>query len=73
MNPTATNPSPPLLLKPVAAARELGVNVQTLANWRHDGRGPDYVLVGSHVRYRYTAILEYVERNTRAPKARGKR
>lgn len=62
---------PPLLLRPVEAARELGVNPQTLSNWRHTGRGPEFVKLGAAVRYRYDAIVAFVEVNSRTPQAKG--
>jgi predicted site-specific integrase-resolvase len=59
-----------LLLKPVEAARELRVTAQTLANWRHSGMGPPFVKLGAAVRYRYDAVVAFVEANSQTPKAR---
>lgn len=36
------------LLTPAQTADLLGVNVQTLANWRHQGRGPAAVKIASN-------------------------
>lgn len=38
-------------LDTAAAAAILGVHPGTLANWRSQGRGPQYVRVGRRVRY----------------------
>ena len=62
--------SPPMLLRPTEAARALGLNVQTLANFRHDGRGPSFVKLGSAVRYDADALRKYCEANTKTPTRR---
>jgi len=38
-------------IPPAEAARKLGVNPGTLANWRHWGMGPKFVKRGSRVWY----------------------
>ena len=43
-------------LRPVAA-------VQTLARWRHEGRGPAYVKSGARVLYRGADVLAWLEAN----------
>ena len=60
--------SPPMLLGSTAAAKSLGLHPQTLANYRHTGRGPEYVKLGSAVRYDAEALRRYVEENTHTPK-----
>jgi Helix-turn-helix domain len=57
--------SPPTLLRPTEAARALGLHVQTLANLRHEGRGPEFVKIGAAVRYDADALREYCEANTK--------
>jgi len=53
------------LLRPSEAARALGVNEQTLANWRYAGRGPKWCKLGSAaVRYSTDSLREYVDANT---------
>jgi excisionase family DNA binding protein len=42
-----------------------GVPVGTLANWRYQGRGPRFVKVGRHVRYRRSDVEAWLERNAR--------
>jgi hypothetical protein len=56
--------SPPMLLRPSEAARALGLHPQTLANLRHEGRGPNFVKLGSAVRYDADALRDYVSANT---------
>lgn len=34
--------------------------VQTLARWRHEGRGPAYIKSGSRVIYRGSDVLAYL-------------
>lgn len=41
-------------LRPVAA-------VQTLARWRHEGRGPAFVKSGSRVLYKSADVLAWLE------------
>ena len=60
--------SPLRLLRPTEAAKALGLHPQTLANDRHNGRGPEFVKLGSAVRYDAEALRRYVEENTRNPK-----
>jgi len=57
--------SPPTLLRPTEAARALGIHVQTLANFRHEGRGPQFVKIGAAVRYDADALRVYCEENTK--------
>jgi transposase-like protein len=44
------------------AARYLGVAPQTLYNWRHRRKGPDYVRMGSKIVYRQDDLDRYVDR-----------
>jgi excisionase family DNA binding protein len=46
------------------AADLLGIGIQTLYNWRHNRRGPDYVLMGSKPMYRRSAIDAYIQQQT---------
>ena len=62
--------SPVRLLPPTEAARALGLHTQTLANFRHAGRGPEYVRVGGAIRYAEAALREYVSANTKTPTRR---
>jgi hypothetical protein len=49
------------LLTPSDVRVYLGVPLGTLANWRYLGRGPAYLRVGRHVRYRQSAIAAWTE------------
>jgi excisionase family DNA binding protein len=49
------------LLSPSELSRYLGVPLGTLANWRYKGRGPAFLRVGRHVRYRAEDVATWVE------------
>jgi len=44
-------------------ATMLSITQQTLRNWRQQGKGPKYVKVGGSIRYRYTDVELYLEKN----------
>jgi len=48
------------LLTPTEVSDYLGVPVGTLANWRYQGRGPAFLRVGRHVRYRTEDLAAWV-------------
>ena len=52
------------LLPAKAAAKILNTDVGTLRNWRSLGRGPDFVKVGSRVKYQPSVLRAYVKRRT---------
>lgn len=53
-------------VRPEEAAEFLGVSVQTLANWRCDGRGPDFYRAGTRkVLYHRDELRAWVK-STRA-------
>jgi len=60
---------PPQLNKPTVTGLILGVTTQTLANWRHAGRGPKWVKLGSAVRYSDESLRDFIEANTKTPGA----
>jgi len=39
----------------------LGVSVQTLRNWRHLRKGPDYIKMGRAVRYHMDDLQTYID------------
>jgi hypothetical protein len=43
------------------AADLLGIKEQTLIAWRHYGRGPSFVKVGSRIRYRDDDLAAFTE------------
>jgi predicted site-specific integrase-resolvase len=45
------------------AAQALNIAAQTLYNWRHARKGPDYVMIGSKPMYRITDIDDYINSN----------
>jgi excisionase family DNA binding protein len=49
------------LLSPTDLAAELQVPEPTLRQWRYLGRGPAYVKVGRHVRYRRSDVEAWLE------------
>jgi excisionase family DNA binding protein len=57
------------LLHAVDVAELLGVPVGTLANWRASGKGPPYLQVGSHVRYRANDVDAWIAAQVRDPEA----
>jgi hypothetical protein len=53
---------PRKLLKPADAAELLGISASTLAKWRMIGRGPEFVKLGSAVRYDPRRVDECIEK-----------
>jgi hypothetical protein len=61
--PAPLNPDP--LYDTKAAADYMDVKPQTVYNWRHLRKGPDYVLIGGRLpRYRKSALDRYIAQNT---------
>ncbi len=54
------------LLTPDDVSACLGVPTATLANWRYQGRGPGFVRLGRHVRYRHEDVEHWVESQVRS-------
>jgi predicted DNA-binding transcriptional regulator AlpA len=44
-------------------AHLLQVKPQTLATWRTKGIGPNYIKLGSSIRYKRQSLLEYIANN----------
>jgi predicted DNA-binding transcriptional regulator AlpA len=57
------------LLHPIDVAELLGVPVATLANWRSLGKGPPFLRVGRHVRYRAGDVDGWIAAQVRDPEA----
>lgn len=56
--------SPPTLVTPKQAARDLGISPRTLANWRSIGRPHiQHTRVGRGIRYYQSAIDNYLAKN----------
>lgn len=66
-----------VLMVPAQVSAYLGIPTGTLANWRYQGRGPAFVRVGRHVRYRSEDISEWIDQQVGAlgteRSARGRR
>jgi hypothetical protein len=60
----ARRPEP--LAEPPAVADVLGVPEHTLAQWRSRGKGPDYLKVGRHVRYRWADVNAWLDTQSHA-------
>jgi excisionase family DNA binding protein len=50
------------LLTPTELAQELSVPESTLTYWRHTRQGPAFFKAGRLVRYRRSAVDEWIER-----------
>jgi hypothetical protein len=57
------------MLNAADAAAYLATTPGRLANMRHLNVGPEYVKIGSAIRYRINALDAYIERNTVKPGA----
>jgi predicted DNA-binding transcriptional regulator AlpA len=64
---TAHDPSS--LLSPQALSAETGIPVGTLQQWRYLGRGPAYIKLGQHVRYRRSDVDAWLESQRVTPQA----
>lgn len=51
------------LLNTNEAAEYLRLKKQTLANWRHTRRGPNYIKMGRYVIYDREALDQFIEDN----------
>ena len=60
---TAVEPTTQLLplMTPLDLSEYLDVPLGTLANWRYQGRGPAFVHVGRHVRYRADDVMRWID------------
>lgn len=57
------------LLDSSTLAAELGLPVRTLDNWAYLGKGPRYVRVGRHRRYRPEDVEAWIAANVRGGEA----
>ncbi|HIW98518.1 MAG TPA: helix-turn-helix domain-containing protein [Candidatus Nesterenkonia stercoripullorum] len=62
--PKTTVEDLPRLLTTAEAAEYLGIATGTLHNWRSADAGPDYVVMGSWVRYAAEDLEEWRESHT---------
>jgi excisionase family DNA binding protein len=52
---------PEALASGAEVAEVLNVPVHTLDQWRSKGKGPNYIKVGRHVRYRWAAVNAWLD------------
>ncbi|WP_335337306.1 helix-turn-helix domain-containing protein [Celeribacter marinus] len=57
------------LLSTKLLSRRWNIAPRTLERWRAEGRGPQFVRIGRHVRYRLTDIIDFEVKNTQASSA----
>ncbi len=60
MTPAPTSKDLLPLMTPADLSEYLGVPLGTLANWRYQRRGPAFVRLGRHVRYRADDVVEWI-------------
>ncbi|MFE7837345.1 helix-turn-helix transcriptional regulator [Streptomyces sp. NPDC057474] len=51
------------LAAPEEVADFLGLPIATLAQWRYLGKGPRWIKVGRHVRYRVSDVEQWLSQN----------
>lgn len=61
-----TAPAVPLATTEEVAAFLRDVPKHTLEQWRSQGKGPTYVKVGRHVRYRWADVNAWLDEQSRA-------
>lgn len=64
----STKDNTPLLTEQ-ELARRWDITTRTLFNWRRDGKGPPFVMVGKRRRYRLSDIEAYEEQMLQKPGA----
>lgn len=52
------------LLSQQALAERLGVPLGTLTDWRYRNKGPAFVRIGKHIRYRTTDVEAWLDAQT---------
>ncbi len=55
--------------EPEQVSAYLGIPEPTLRMWRSRGKGPRYLRVGRHVRYRWTDVEAWLDEQAREPEA----
>lgn len=70
INQVLDNEHTPDLMTPLQAAGHLNLSTGTLANWRYEGRGPDYVRVSDRkIMYRKIDLNEWLGKRSVKPGA----
>jgi predicted DNA-binding transcriptional regulator AlpA len=57
------------VINDVAAARFLGLGVQTLRNYRSHRKGPKYIKIGGRIVYRVADLEKFLDEHTINPEA----
>lgn len=52
------------LVNEAKAAEILGLAKGTLNIWRHEGKGPNYIKLGTAVRYKYRDLTAYIDQQS---------
>ena len=65
----AGNARPEKLASGAEVAEMLGIPEKTLTQWRSDNKGPKYLKVGRYVRYRWSAVDEWLSTREADPVA----
>lgn len=71
MHPGSHSPDFERLLTETQAADLLRLSSRTLQAWRSQDVGPEYVKAGRAIRYRRSALFEWMDRSTVKPNAAG--
>lgn len=56
------------LVSPQQLAEYLGIPLKSVRNWRTTGSGPRGIRVGKHVRYRWSDVEAWLERQADQPR-----
>lgn len=60
----------PSLVDTRKAAEILGRSVATLKRWRHEGIGPNWIVMEGRVSYDVDTLLEFIKKGTRVASVR---
>lgn len=71
MHPGSHSPDFERLLTETQAADLLRLSSRTLQAWRSQDVGPEYVKAGRAIRYRRSALIDWMDRSTVKPNAAG--
>lgn len=55
--------------KPPEVAAYIGVPEKTLTQWRYLGKGPRYIPVGRHIRYRWSDVEQWLDQRVQGGSA----
>tara|TARA_B100000315_G_C14310782_1_gene466255 strand:- start:59 stop:319 length:261 start_codon:yes stop_codon:yes gene_type:complete len=58
-------PDLPILIAAAEVPKYIGMKVQTLARWRHEGFGPPHIHLGRRIFYRSSDLQNWIESQKR--------